>query len=142
MTADVPAASGPPGGLRPPATFAYMGGQLVELDAQRGYAKTIYQGRAEFCNPGGVIQGGFLTAMLDDVMSLAAVAQQEFKRVVPTLDFKASFLAPVGLGDIIAEGWILKAGHRIVYLEGKLHNAKGELAVAASATAQLKDIKG
>jgi uncharacterized protein (TIGR00369 family) len=129
-----------PAGIKQSQMFDYLGRDVVEVDAAKGYVKTIYQAREKFCNPGGVIQGGFLTAMLDDAMSFSAVAHSNFTKVVPTLDFKASFLAPVGVGDVTVEGLVVKSGRSIAYLEGKLFNSKGELAVIASATTQYADL--
>jgi uncharacterized protein (TIGR00369 family) len=140
MTTTTPASTGAPPGIQRSAMFEYLGRDVVEMDTVKGYVKAICQARPEFCNPGGVIQGGFLTAMLDDVMSFAAVAHSDFTKVVPTLDFKASFLAPVTVGDVTVEGSIVKSGRSIAYLEGKLYNSKCELAVIASATTQYADM--
>ncbi len=121
----------------PPASTRYLGFKLTSSDAEAGQVTGVYDGRPEFCNPAGVIQGGFLTAMLDDIMSFSGVLQGGFEKLVPTLELKASFLAPVWPGDIRAEGRVIRAGKRIAYLEGALYNHRGEPAVTATATARL-----
>lgn len=42
------------------------------LDIEEGRVKAEFEGRADFVNATGVVHGGFLAAMLDDVMGAAA----------------------------------------------------------------------
>jgi acyl-coenzyme A thioesterase PaaI-like protein len=43
-----------------------LGRRLLEHDEARGWTKFGFDGKPEFLNPAGRVQGGFLTAMLDD----------------------------------------------------------------------------
>ena len=49
----------------------------------------------ELLNPAGVVQGGFITAMLDETMGPAALSGARSGSTVPTLELKVSFLRPV-----------------------------------------------
>ena len=109
------------------------------MDAARGFVKAEFPARAKFCNLAGVMQGGFLTAFLDEIMSLAAVVATNFEKIVPTLELKASFLAPALPGNIIVEGEAIRLGRQIGFLEGRLYNPAGELAVTASSTVRLRE---
>jgi acyl-coenzyme A thioesterase PaaI-like protein len=51
--------------------------RLLEHDVTRGWIKVGFGGRAEFLNPAGRVQGGILTAMLDDTMGPAVLVKSE-----------------------------------------------------------------
>ncbi len=115
-----------------------LGGEYLEVDAARGFARAAYQGRAEFCTENGVILGGFLSAMMDEAMAIAAAAYKDFGHVVPTLGMKTAYLLGVRPGRLIAEGEVRHAGARVVYLEGRLLAENGDLAATATATARFR----
>ena len=126
---------------RPPVgATELLASEPLEIDAALGWARIAYLGKPEFCNERGFIHGGFLSAMLDEVMAIAATAPRNFDYVVPTLGMKASFLRAVEPGRLIAEGSIIKVQGREVYLAGELFNDAGELAVTASATARFRKL--
>lgn len=147
---------------RPPVgATELLASEPLQIDAVLGRARIAYLGKPEFCNEHGFIQGGFLSAMLDEVMAIAATAPWNFDYVVPTLGMKTSFLRPVEPGRLIAEGCIVGAGaeaggggaeseagrgtrgamgSREVYLAGELFNGDGELAATATATARFRKL--
>jgi acyl-coenzyme A thioesterase PaaI-like protein len=45
-----------------------LGRRLLGHDEDRGWIKFGFEGKPEFLNPAGRVQGGILTAMLDDTM--------------------------------------------------------------------------
>lgn len=45
-----------------------LGRRLIEHDEKRGWIKFEFDGRADLVNPAGRIQGGLVTAMLDETM--------------------------------------------------------------------------
>src|SRR5262245_33786752 len=64
-------------GLPPCGTT--LGWHVLEMRPDEGWIKIGFEGRPEFCNPAGYVQGGFLSAMLDDTMGPAVVAMTEQK---------------------------------------------------------------
>ena len=104
--------------------------------------RTVWRVRIDerFLNPAGVVQGGFLTAMLDSAMGASAVtAVGERKVVVANTEMKVSFLRAVSPGEelrVTAE--VLKSGRVISFLEAKITNADGALVAAASSTYLVK----
>ena len=122
----------------PPGSFQFLGLEIAELERGRGFCKLAAEGKAKFCNPAGVLQGGILAAMLDDAMAISATALHDFKKLVPTLDMKVNYLRPVFPESLIIEGEVVKSGRKIVYLAGRIYDAKNRLCVTATATAQLK----
>jgi uncharacterized protein (TIGR00369 family) len=116
----------------PPAA-SLLGWQAIDI--QPGYVRVQYTAREEFYNPQGNIQGGFLTAMLDDAMGPAAYTLLPEADFAPTLEISVSFLRPARAGTIYAEGWIVHPSKRFMRLEGQLKSEDGELIATAKATA-------
>lgn len=117
-----------------PETARMMGCRPLDVDPVRGWVRIAWDGKPEFTNPAGMVQGGFLAAMLDDTMSLAIIAMLGAGHFVPTLEMKLSFLEPAYPGELIAEGIVLRKGRRFVFVEGTVERPDGTLCCKASAT--------
>jgi len=89
-----------------------------------------------FLNPVGVMQGGFLAAVLDSAMGASAVSARRGSKVsVANTDMKVSFLRPARAGDqLTCTATVLKAGSVISFLEAKIENAAGQLVATASSS--------
>ena len=117
-----------------PKASQLLGFQPLEMDAATGRVVIQFEGKPEFANPMGNIQGGFLAAMLDECMAVAALAKSNFTVVVPTLEMKVSYLMPAGIGRLVGTGRVVKLGKSIAFLEGELADDKGDILARASAT--------
>jgi len=99
---------------------------------------TTWQMRADerFLNPAGLVQGGFLSAMLDSAMGASAVTGAGERKVfVANTEMKVSFLRPVALGDMLTcTAVVLKPGSVISFVEGRITNQHGDLVATASST--------
>jgi uncharacterized protein (TIGR00369 family) len=113
-----------------------MGWRCVSVDREKGEMVVSYQARPEFANPVGMVQGGMLSAMLDDVMSPAATLGLAAGEAVQTLEMKTSYFSPAKIGTIIARGWVRRRGRDILFLEAQLEGEDGKLIATASATAR------
>jgi molybdopterin converting factor subunit 1 len=111
------------------------------LSAEPGHVRMEFTASEQFLNPAGVVQGGFITAMLDDTMGPAAVAQLGPGYFAPTLELKVSFLRPVGPGRLVADGRVVHMGKSIAFLEGSLADEEGNLVATATATARVVKLK-
>jgi molybdopterin converting factor subunit 1 len=107
------------------------------LSAEPGHVRMEFTASEQFLNPAGVVQGGFITAMLDDTMGPAAVAQLGPGYFAPTLELKVSFLRPVGPGTLVADGRVVHMGRSIVFLEGSLADEEENVVATATATARV-----
>ena len=107
------------------------------LSAEPGHVRMEFTASEQFLNPAGVVQGGFITAMLDDTMGPAAVAQLGAGYFAPTLELKVSFLRPVGPGRLVGDGRVVHMGRSIAFLEGSLCDEEGNLVATATATARV-----
>jgi uncharacterized protein (TIGR00369 family) len=94
----------------------------------------------EWSNPQGTVQGGFLSAMLDDTMSVTGVAMANFSKIMPTLEFKVSFLRPGPVGKFSAIGKVKRLGKSIGFIEAELFDAEGRLVAKSSGTVMPRPI--
>jgi uncharacterized protein (TIGR00369 family) len=118
-----------------PATSVLLGFKLLELDSKKGFVRIRYEGKPEFCNPMGHVQGGIVAAMLDDAAAISAVVKSGERIVVPTLEFKTSFFAAARQGELFAEGRCLKLGKRVAFMESDLFDPEGRHLARMSCTA-------
>jgi uncharacterized protein (TIGR00369 family) len=116
----------------PPVCAALTPHQILEANSENGYVKIEFAPQPAFENHFGNIQGGLAVAMLDVVISIAAFVKS--RQWIPTVEIKTSFVAPAKIGKVIGEGWVIRAGRSVTFVEGKLWNADNELAVHATAT--------
>ena len=121
---------------RPPCA-ELLGWHVLDACARDGWIRVGFEGRREFLNPAGFIQGGFLAAMLDDVMGPAMFIKGDGKLFTPTIDMHVSYIAPARPGPIIGEGQVVQAGKSIAFLEGRLTDPAGVLLARATASCRL-----
>ncbi len=86
------------GRVPPPPAAATLGFKLLEIDPARGTVRAQFEGKREFLNPLGVVQGGFLAAMLDDTLGPALVCTLPPGHFAPTIELKVNFIKPAPLG--------------------------------------------
>jgi len=123
----------------PPAPL-HLGWSLIDFDFDTGWIKTSFDPKPEFRNLSGHIQGGFITAMLDDTLGPAIIIKTRGEFMGPTIDLHSHFLSPVKLGPITAEGRVTKLGQRVAFTEGQLFDADGKLCARATSSTMLLPI--
>lgn len=104
---------------------------------------TIWEMRADerFANPAGIIQGGFLTAMLDSSMGASAVTALRGRRAnVANAEIKVSFFRPARVGTILrCETTTTHAGSTVLFLEGRIVDSEGVVIAAATSSYIVRD---
>jgi uncharacterized protein (TIGR00369 family) len=120
---------------RQPPCARHLGFELIDFSAGEGWAEVAFTPRPEFANPAGVVQGGFVCAMLDDAMSVAASISQRFAVIVPTLQTSVSYLRPTPIARVTARGEVLRFSSSGVTMQGVLRDANGSVLAVATATA-------
>jgi uncharacterized protein (TIGR00369 family) len=94
-----------------------------------------------FLNPAGIIQGGFLAAMLDSAMGASAVTGAGDRKVsVANTEMKVSFLRSVKENSMLTcTARVLKAGSVISFVDGRIVDDANQLIATASSTYLLKE---
>jgi uncharacterized protein (TIGR00369 family) len=127
-------------GRRPlPAVLGLLGWQVLE--AEPGLIRVTFQGKPDFYNPVGLVQGGILTAMLDGVMGAAAVSLLGPDESITTLDMHTSFMQSVRDVKLVAEGRVVHKGGATVFMDGTLTLEDGSLVATATATGRVARIR-
>jgi molybdopterin converting factor subunit 1 len=111
------------------------------LDAEPGHVRMEFEASDQMLNPAGSVQGGFLTAMLDETMGPATISMLEPGFVVPTLELKVNFLRPARPGRLVVDARVVHLGKSVVFMESSLVGDDGSLIATATATARIVPIK-
>ena len=80
--------------LTAPPSSKLLGWHLLDARPKDGWIRIGFDGKPDFCNPAGFVQGGILSAMLDDTMGPAVFAMTEGKLYTATITMTVNFLAP------------------------------------------------
>src|SRR5215469_12522286 len=127
------------GRAQPPPSARLLNWRFVSLD-EAGLLRCVFEPTEAFLNPAGLVQGGILTAMLDEAMSPVVAATSREAVFAQTLEMKTSFLRGARLGVVFGEGWALHRGRNIAFLEGRLLDSDRNTIAAATATAQISPL--
>jgi uncharacterized protein (TIGR00369 family) len=120
-----------------PPSAKLLGWHMLDAKPAEGWLKVGFDGKKEFCNPAGFVQGGILTAMLDDTMGPAAFIMTEGKFYTTIITLTVNFLASAKPGPLIVEAKVIQLGKTIAFMEGKLAAEDGTLIATATTTARL-----
>ena len=120
-----------------PPSAQLLGWRLLDARPQEGWIKVGFDGKREFCNPTGLVQGGFLTAMIDPTMGAAVIVMSEGRLYASTVSITVNFLAPAKPGPIVAEAKVTQLGKTIAFVEGKLLAQDGTLLATATTSVRL-----
>ena len=124
-----------------PPCAVLLGWRLIDARPEEGWIRIGFDGKREFCNPAGFVQGGILSAMLDDTMGPAVLVMSNGKLFTSTISMTVNFLAPARPGPIIGEARVTQLGKTIAFVEGRLMAEDGTLLATASATERLLEAK-
>lgn len=120
-----------------PPCAKLLGWRLLDARPDEGWIRLAFDGKPEFCNPAGFIQGGLLTAMLDDTMGPAVLVMSGGKFYTTTISMTVNFLSPAKPGPLIAEAKVTQLGKTIAFVESKLMAEDGTVLATATASERL-----
>jgi len=120
-----------------PPCSKLLGWRVFDARPEEGWVQIGFDGRPEFCNPAGFIQGGILSAMLDDTMGPAAFVMSEGRLYTATITMTVNFLAPAKIGPIRGEANVTQLGKTIAFVAGRLTADDGTVLATATASARL-----
>ncbi|MEO0589980.1 MAG: PaaI family thioesterase [Pseudomonadota bacterium] len=113
-----------------------LGSRFVGFDEATQTATMRFTVKKDMTTWRGGVQGGLVAGYLDDVMGYAYVAATGGEMAPLNLDLSMSLLRLIPDGaTILAKGRVVKAGRRVVFLEGELFAEDGTLYARATSTA-------
>jgi uncharacterized protein (TIGR00369 family) len=125
----------------PSPASEFLGLEVLEVDTETLRVRLAFNAGPRVCNKWGGIHGGMVAAMLDDLMAIAVGLSLEWGEISPTLEMKASFVAAGRPGRLVGEGWAVKRGKSVAFIEAELRNEAGELVATGSSTARIVQMK-
>jgi acyl-CoA thioesterase len=115
---------------------ALLGSEFVSFDEETATATMRFTVKREMCTWRGGVQGGLVAGYLDDVMGYAFVAATGGELAPLNLDISMSLIRLIPEGaTIIGKGRVVKAGRRVVFLEGELLGEDGTIYARSTSTA-------
>ena len=120
-----------------PPSARLLGWHVLDARPHEGWIRIGFDGKRDFCNPAGFVQGGILSAMLDDTMGPAVFTMTEGKLYTATVTMTVNFLSPAKPGPITGEAKVTQLGRTIAFVEGRLTSEDGTLLATATASARL-----
>lgn len=124
-------------GETPPApVLTLLGSRIIAVDAAAGSLSARYEAQAGFRNPAGTVQGGMLSAMLDDLTACLVDASLIAGEGVATLNLNVSFLRPATVGTLTGEARFIRRGRSVCHVSGVLQQDGKDVATAV-ATCQI-----
>ena len=123
--------------LTAPPCAKLLGWHLLDARPKDGWIRIGFDGKPDFCNPAGFVQGGILSAMLDDTMGPAVFAMTEGRLYTATITMTVNFLSPARPGPIVGEARVTQLGKTVAFMEGRLMAEDGTVLATATTSARL-----
>lgn len=109
---------------------------IVAVEREPGLARARVELTPPLLNAAGNGHGGLLMTLFDVTLAAAARSTRSAATSVATVDLNVSFLEPAN-GVLDCEGRVLRAGSSLVFCEGEIRDAAGELVAKAMGTFKL-----
>ena len=100
----------------PPTFLKMLGGTVIDLDAEARECTFEFNVSTDFCHSIDVVQGGFVTAMLDAAMSHAVFAADREIRTLSSLEISTRYLDVARAGFLVAVGRITRASYKTAFM--------------------------
>lgn len=120
-----------------PRFIELLGGRVVAVDIAARTLAFEFNVCEDYCHSGSIVQGGFITTMLDAAMAHALFAQDTEIINVASLDVNTSYLEVTRAGKLRAEAHIIKSTYKTAFLESQLYDHNGTKTAIASSVAKL-----
>lgn len=120
-----------------PKYLKMLGGSITQVDPEAQSCTFEFAVGTDFCHSVDVVQGGFITSMLDSAMSHAVFVVRDDIVNVSSLEIKTSYLEPTRAGRLRAVGRVVKNGYKLAFMEGRLYDANGLLTATTTTVAKL-----
>ncbi len=107
------------------------------IEHNEGFLKLGAEFTKTTLNPNRTVQGGMMTALLDDVTSILIIYESKGALYPNSTNLHSLHHRPLFEGKVIATASIIKKGKNIATIKGELFNAEGKLAATLMHTVVL-----
>jgi uncharacterized protein (TIGR00369 family) len=117
----------------PPPCFVSMNGEFTEYESRSSLTVT-FPVTENLLNPVGAMQGGFITAALDNVMG--PLSYLAMRSPASTLDIHTQYVRAVPAGDTLTvTARVVSMGPATLVMSAEARNTRGKLVATATANA-------
>ena len=95
-----------------PSCAAFLGYEFLSVDHEARSMRVRFQGTDKMLNPRGGVQGGFLTAMLDDAMGSMIVVLTKGRKGPASVDIHTQYLRPAAPGPLTCDAEVVHRRRR------------------------------
>ena len=114
-----------------------LGAKVIRFSSEPPEIEMEFEAIYDFTHSDGqVVQGGFVTGMLDAPMAHLLMGLFDFKIIPMTLDLNVSFLAPTRQGKLNCIAEVLQLGKSTAFMTSKLFQ-QDKLVASATSTVRL-----
>ncbi|MEZ5660738.1 MAG: PaaI family thioesterase [Burkholderiaceae bacterium] len=131
-----------PGGFPFPPISKMLEPRFEHHDIEQQILRLSFMPRDDWGNPGGAVQGGMISAMLDDATGPLIIASTAGTLFPASTDFHTMFYSAVPLGmRCFVQARIDKLGRSVAFTSASLMDEAGKTYARAVHTAQLMPIR-
>ncbi|MDG2173298.1 MAG: PaaI family thioesterase [Flavobacteriaceae bacterium] len=107
------------------------------IEYKEGFLKLGAELTVQTLNPNRTVQGGMMTALLDDITSLLIIYESKGSLYPNSTNLHSLHHRPLFEGKVFATAAIIKKGKNIATIKGELFNSDGKLAATLMHTVVL-----
>jgi uncharacterized protein (TIGR00369 family) len=109
----------------PNPVSSWLDGTLIS--ASMGTITVEFEVREDQCNHAGILHGGIISTMLDEIMGMTLITV-EIQHLYVTINLTVDFLFGAKPGEkikVVSE--VFRVGKKIANVEAKMYNAEGKI---------------
>ncbi|MEY2793382.1 MAG: hypothetical protein RJA76_1374 [Bacteroidota bacterium] len=111
------------------------------LAAEKGTITAEFEVRPDQLNHAGVMHGGIITTILDEMMGVTLITY-EIEHLYVTINLHVDFLFGARVGEKLkAVSEVFRVGKKIANVEAKLYNEKGQLIAKGTSNLAATSVK-
>jgi uncharacterized protein (TIGR00369 family) len=122
----------------PPPSAAFLGWTFVDLDVHGKTMTVDFIATEQMLNPAGTVQGGMLTAMLDDTMGPLTFILSAGRLMASSTDIHTQYFRPARIGKIRCKARVTRQGRNLNYTSAELYDEKDRVLASAIQTAMMR----
>lgn len=122
---------------RLPPFMSLLKGKVAAMDVDDATATMSFDIERQFCHSIDIVQGGFITAMLDAAMSHAVFGCDDTVVSLASLEISTRYLEVTRAGPLLATGRIVRQSYKTAFMDGELRDADGKLLATSQSVAKI-----
>ena len=124
-----------------PPISRFLESRFESHNLETGVLRLSFPTKPEYATPAGTVNGGIITAMLDDAMGPLCLVHSGGTKVWGSTDLHTQFFKPVAVGPrCYAEAKMDRMGRAVAFASAVLLNEKSEICAKCVHTAQLIEL--